>query len=463
MEVANLLRQIPKVDDILRELETLGYLKGHPRALVVNVIRHTLEEIRKEIKSGLLSQVEKTTVLERVKTSLRTKASPSLKRVINATGVILHTNLGRAPLSEQAIQRLIEVGRYYSNLEYDLKEGTRGHRYKHVEDLLREITGAEAAFVVNNNAAAVLLALNTLAEGKEVLVSRGELVEIGGSFRIPEVMAKSGAVLKEVGTTNRTHLYDYERAISENTVMILKVHTSNYRVIGFTSEVPLEDIVQLARKYGLLVMEDLGSGLLLDLSEWGMKEEPTVQGAIKAGVDLVTFSGDKLLGGPQAGLILGKKDLIDAMRKNPLSRALRVDKLTLSSLEATLRAYLDPEKAVKEIPVLRMLTAPLGEIRKKARRIKRSIQTHVPEAQVSLVRDTSRIGGGSFPLLELPTVCVGIKAKGIKVSVLERMLREGDPPVVARVSDEMLLLDPRTIFEEEIPLLVGALKKVISA
>lgn len=463
MEVANLLRQIPKVDDILRELETLGYLKGHPRALVVNVIRHTLEEIRKEIKSGLLSQVEKTTVLERVKTSLRTKASPSLKRVINATGVILHTNLGRAPLSEQAIQRLIEVGRYYSNLEYDLKEGTRGHRYKHVEDLLREITGAEAAFVVNNNAAAVLLALNTLAEGKEVLVSRGELVEIGGSFRIPEVMAKSGAVLKEVGTTNRTHLYDYERAISENTVMILKVHTSNYRVIGFTSEVPLEDIVQLARKYGLLVMEDLGSGLLLDLSEWGMKEEPTVQGAIKAGVDLVTFSGDKLLGGPQAGLILGKKDLIDAMRKNPLSRALRVDKLTLSSLEATLRAYLDPEKAIKEIPVLRMLTTPLGEIRKKARRIKRSIQTHVPEAQVSLVRDTSRIGGGSFPLLELPTVCVGIKAKGIKVSVLERMLREGDPPVVARVSDEMLLLDPRTIFEEEIPLLVDALKKVISA
>ncbi len=463
MEVANLLRQIPKVDDILRELETLGYLKGHPRALVVNVIRHTLEEIRKEIKSGLLSQVEKTTVLERVKTSLRTKASPSLKRVINATGVILHTNLGRAPLSEQAIQRLIEVGRYYSNLEYDLKEGTRGHRYKHVEDLLREITGAEAAFVVNNNAAAVLLALNTLAEGKEVLVSRGELVEIGGSFRIPEVMAKSGAVLKEVGTTNRTHLYDYERAISENTVMILKVHTSNYRVIGFTSEVPLEDIVQLARKYGLLVMEDLGSGLLLDLSEWGMKEEPTVQGAIKAGVDLVTFSGDKLLGGPQAGLILGKKDLIDAMRKNPLSRALRVDKLTLSSLEATLRAYLDPEKAIKEIPVLRMLTTPLGEIRKKARRIKRSIQTHVPEVEVSLVRDTSRIGGGSFPLLELPTVCVGIKAKGIKVSVLERMLREGDPPVVARVSDEMLLLDPRTIFEEEIPLLVGALKKVLSA
>lgn len=463
MEVASLLRQIPKVDDILHELETLGLLKGLPRSLVINVIRNTLDEIRKEIKNGGLLYVEKANVLERVKESLKIKGSPSLKRVINATGVILHTNLGRAPLSEEAIRQLVEIGRYYSNLEYDLKEGKRGHRYKHVEELLIELTGCEAAFVVNNNAAAVLLVLNTLAEGKEVLVSRGELVEIGGSFRIPEVMVKSGALLKEVGTTNRTHLYDYERAISPNTAMILKVHTSNYRVIGFTAEVPIEDLAQLAKKHGLLIMEDLGSGLLVDLSEWGIKDEPTVHRALRAGVDLVTFSGDKLLGGPQAGLILGRKDLVEVIRKNPLSRALRVDKLTLSALEATLRAYLDPKKAVQEVPVLKMITTSLGEIRRKARRLKRLIQAQVPKVQVSFVRETSRIGGGSFPLLELPTVCIGIKAEGVKASTLERLLREGDPPVVARVSDEMLLFDPRTLFEEEVPLLVDALKKALSA
>lgn len=463
MEVGSLLRQIPKVDDILHELEALGFLKGHPRVLVVSTIRNTLDEIRKEIKSGRLPNVERSLVLERIKASLRVKASPNLKRVINATGVILHTNLGRAPLSEEAIRRLVEVGRYYSNLEYDLKEGSRGHRYKHVEELLIELTGCEAAFVVNNNAAAVLLALNTFSEGKEVLVSRGELVEIGGSFRIPEVMAKSGAFLKEVGTTNRTHLYDYERAISPNTAMILKVHTSNYRVIGFTAEVGIEDLVQLARKHGLLVMQDLGSGLLVDLSRWGIKDEPTVQGTIRAGADIVTFSGDKLLGGPQAGLILGRKDLIEAMRKNPLSRALRVDKLTLSSLEGTLRTYLDPEKAVREIPVLKMITASLEEIKRKARRLKRLLLAHVPKVQVSLVPETSRIGGGAFPLLELPTICVGIKVDGLKVSILERLLRNSDPPVVARVSEDLLLLDPRTIFEEEFPLLVDAFKKILSA
>lgn len=461
--VADLLRQIPKVDEVLREEAVASRARGVPRGLVIRAIRDVLEGTRAAIREGRIREVDKEGIVQRVLRRIEELGTPSLRRVINATGVVLHTNLGRAPLSRRALERVLEVGRYYSNLEYDLRAGRRGHRHSHVEDLLCEVTGAEAATVVNNNAGAVLLALNTLAEGKEVIVSRGELVEIGGSFRVPEVMAKSGAILREVGTTNRTHLFDYERAIGDNTAMLLKVHTSNYKIVGFTADVPLRDLVDLGRKYGLLVMEDLGSGLLLDLSPWGLRGEPTVAEAIRAGADLVTFSGDKLLGGPQAGIILGRRDLIEAIRKNPLSRALRVDKFTLSALEGTLWAYRDPEVASREIPALRMITMPQEEVRRRARRLRGLILKEAPALEVKVLRDSSRIGGGSFPLAEIPTWVVGLRAPGLEAQDLEARLRAADPPVVARISEDWVVLDPRTVFDEELPLLAKAVAQAVRA
>ncbi len=460
-EVAELLRQIPKVDDLLKEEALRPHLEGTPRGLVLQAIRTYLDEVRDAVRRGELNRIDREGIISGIRERLKRLALPSLRRVINATGVILHTNLGRAPLSPRALQRILEVGTGYSNLEYDLREGKRGQRHVHVEGMLCELTGAEAAMVVNNNAGAVLLVLNTFAEGREVIVSRGELVEIGGSFRIPEVMAKSGAILREVGTTNRTHLHDYESAIGEKTAMLLKVHTSNYKIVGFTSEVILEELVSLGRKYGLLVMEDLGSGLLVDLSPWGLRGEPTVKGALRAGADLVTFSGDKLLGGPQAGIILGRKDLIEAIRKNPLARALRVDKLTLSALEGTLWAYRSKEGAFSEIPHLRMITLKEGELKRRAQRLKRLIQKEAPHVEAKVLRESSRIGGGSFPLAELPTWAVALKAKGLSAQELEARLRSGDPPVVARVSEDHVILDPRTIPEEEIFIVAQAVGKAV--
>ena len=461
-ELSEKLRQIPKVDQILSEEAVRPYLERFSKKLVLKSIRKSLDEVRSDLKEGRLQELSREVLLGRILENLKHDIRPSLRRVINATGVILHTNLGRAPLCERALERLLEVGRFYSNLEYDLREGRRGHRYTHVEDLLRELTGAEAATVVNNNAGAVLLALNTLAEGKEVIVSRGELVEIGGSFRIPEVMSKSGAVLKEVGTTNRTHLYDYERAIGPNTALLLKVHTSNYKILGFTSEVSLEELVNLGRKYNLLVMMDLGSGLLLDLSAWGLRDEPTVKGALQAGADVVTFSGDKLLGGPQAGIILGRKDLIELIRKNPLSRALRVDKFTLSALEGTLLTYLDEDKAFKEIPHLRMITFSLTELKRRALKLKKLITRMAPQGlRVQIVQERSKIGGGSFPLSELPSWALAIRHDHIEVEKMEERLRHWEPPIIVRVSEGYLLMDMRTLFEEDLPIIAEALAYIV--
>jgi len=461
-ELSEKLRQIPKVDQILSEEAVRPYLERFSKKLVLKSIRKSLDEVRSDLKEGRLQELSREVLLGRILENLKHDIRPSLRRVINATGVILHTNLGRAPLCERALERLLEVGRFYSNLEYDLREGRRGHRYTHVEDLLRELTGAEAATVVNNNAGAVLLALNTLAEGKEVIVSRGELVEIGGSFRIPEVMSKSGAVLKEVGTTNRTHLYDYERAIGPNTALLLKVHTSNYKILGFTSEVSLEELVNLGRKYNLLVMMDLGSGLLLDLSAWGLRDEPTVKGALQAGADVVTFSGDKLLGGPQAGIILGRKDLIELIRKNPLSRALRVDKFTLSALEGTLLTYLDEDKAFKEIPHLRMITFSLTELKRRALKLKKLITRMAPQGlRVQIVQERSKIGGGSFPLSELPSWALAIRHDHIEVEKMEERLRQWEPPIIVRVSEGYLLMDMRTLFEEDLPIIAEALAYIV--
>lgn len=456
-----LLRQIPRVDELLEEGPVKDLLLRYPRKVVLEGVRKVLDELRARIRKGREEGIDRPRIVQHILQEVERAGRPHLRRVINATGVVLHTNLGRAPLSRRALERLVEVGGGYSNLEYDLRMGRRGLRYVHVEDLLLELSGAEAAMVVNNNAGAVLLVLNTLAEGKEVIVSRGELVEIGGAFRIPDVMAKSGAVLREVGTTNRTHLHDYEGALGDNTALLLKVHTSNYRIVGFTSEVPLHQLVSLGKRYGIPVMEDLGSGLLIDLSPWGLRGEPTVKGALEAGADVVTFSGDKLLGGPQAGIILGKRDVIEAVRKNPLTRALRIDKLTLASLEATLYAYLDRDRAMEEIPALRMITMSPDELKRRALKLRRTILRALPDLAVEVVRETSQVGGGSFPLQDLPTWALAVTPREISVEELEGRLRDGEPPIVARISDDRLILDPRTVFEEEFPLIAEALAKAL--
>ncbi|MBU2522023.1 MAG: L-seryl-tRNA(Sec) selenium transferase, partial [Proteobacteria bacterium] len=400
-------------------------------------------------------------ILEKVKGRVKKIMQLNLKRTINATGIIVHTNLGRSLLPADAVENLSEIAGRYSNLEFDLSKGIRGSRYSAVEDILCEISGAEAAMVVNNNAAAVLLCLETIAKGKKVIVSRGELVEIGGSFRIPDVMAKSGGILKEVGTTNRTHLRDYERAIESDTCLLLKVHKSNYSVVGFTADVSLNELVELGEKYRIPVMEDLGSGTFIDFSKYGLLKEPTVQESVSTGVDVVTFSGDKLLGGPQAGIIVGKKNIVDQIKQNPLTRALRIDKLTIAALESTLRLYRDPEKAIENIPTLRMLTLPLESIEKKGKKLLDMLkELNNPYMSVKLLKLSSRAGGGSLPLLELPSICVGIKIDGMSANAIEKYLRENTPPIIGRIEEDYFIMDLRTIQNDELPIVENALSKM---
>ncbi len=464
-----LLRRIPSVDEILSRPEMSDLLKIHPRHLVVEAVRKGLGQLREEILhkeeppqigDALFSFENLHPLFQR---EIEVQTQPRLRRVINATGVAIHTNLGRAPLHPSAIQHLIDVSKTYSNLEYDLDRGERGSRYVHVEEILCRLSGAESALVVNNNAGAVLLVLNTLAEGKEVIVSRGELVEIGGAFRIPDVMKRSGALLREVGTTNRTHLDDYQKAIGPQTALLLKVHTSNFRVMGFTSEVLLQDLVQLGKEHQLPVVDDLGSGCLIDLTHYGLEKEPTVQETIKTGVDAVTISGDKLLGGPQAGIILGKKKFLELFKGNPLTRALRIDKLTLAALEATLLLYLDEKRAMEEIPTLRMLSLDTRKLKRRGKRlIKRLSEMTNKKAVFTLKEDVSQVGGGALPLQELPTVVVTIKPLEFSVNSLEEKLRKTDLPIISRISKEELLLDMRTVFDEEIPLLAAGIEKALT-
>ena len=466
-ERSQLLRKIPKVDELLATQEVKKLLKTYPNEVVREGIRNGLERLRQAILSASKpgDMPEETFTLPRLlplfKEEIAKQVSPHLRRAINATGVVIHTNLGRSPLSERALRAVEEVSKGYSNLEYDLVKGTRGSRYSHVEEILLRLSGAEGGIVVNNNAGAVLLTLNTLAQGKEVIVSRGELVEIGGAFRIPDVMARSGAILREVGTTNRTHLRDYEDAVGENTALLLKVHTSNYRVVGFAAEVGLEELVQLGRKYNRPVMNDLGSGCLIDLSAYGLEKEPTVQEAVQTGADVVTFSGDKLLGGPQAGIILGKKELIDGIKGNPLNRALRIDKLTLAALESTLIAYLSEGGAIQEIPTLRMLTIPLAELRKQAKRLERLLKQETGGASIDLIRETSRVGGGALPLQDLPTWAVAVTPHRGSADALEATLRNQNPPIIARISDDQLILDPRTIQADELKTASQGIKQAL--
>ena len=383
--------------------------------------------------------------------------------MINATGVIIHTNLGRSPLAKAAIDQIFKVSAHYSNLEYSLATGKRGSRHDHLEYLITELTGAEAALVVNNNAGAVFLTLNTMAQGREVIVSRGQLVEIGGSFRMPDVMQASGAVLREVGATNKTHLFDYENAISPETAMLLKVHTSNYRIMGFTKEVSLADLVLLGKKYNLPVVEDLGSGCFLDLSRYGLDKEPTVTEALQLGPDLVLFSGDKLLGGPQAGLIIGDKTWVDKLKRNPLTRALRPDKLTLAGLEATLRLYRDEEEAIKIIPTLRMITQPLAEVKRRAQSLARRLRRRLPpDNQISIIPTVARVGGGSLPQTKLPSCALSLTNPAWPPHKLDEALRAANPPVVARVEHQMLLLDVRTLLPEDESDLISVLTAILT-
>jgi L-seryl-tRNA(Ser) seleniumtransferase len=464
-----LLQKLPAVDEILKEPRVQQWLAAYPRVLVLDAIRASLDRIRKAILQTREQSAPKIDekslfldgILNEAEVILKELFEPSLRRVINATGVVVHTNLGRSLLSKQAIERVVEAGRSYSNLEYDIQAGERGKRYSHVEGVLQRLTGVEAATAVNNNAAAVLLCLNALARNKEVIVSRGELVEIGGSFRVPDVMERSGAKLREVGTTNKTHLKDYEKAINENTGLLLKVHTSNYKIVGFTKEVSPEELAKLGKKYNLPVMWDLGSGSFVDLNTYGAGNEPTVQQAVDSGVDVLTFSGDKLLGGPQAGLILGKKAWLDLIRSNPLARALRIDKLTLAALDATLRQYLDMEKAVKEIPTLWMLTQPLSEIARKADLLASGIKQ--ADFTVTIQDDTSQSGGGALPLGNFPTKTVCIRHERMSANQIESRLRLGHPAIITRIKEGMVVFDPRTLNDEEIGIIVKQVKYILTS
>ena len=433
-------RDLPSVSALLETAGVKLLLEQHPRRVVLDAVRDTVEAAR---AAGGGRRTEQQW-LETITTAIQDSSRPSLRRVINATGVVLHTNLGRAPLAEVAIRAIEQVAEGFSNLEYDIDTGERGSRYSHCVGLLQQLTGAEDALVVNNCAAAMVLALNSLAQRKEVLVSRGELVEIGGSFRIPDIMARSGARLVEVGTTNRTHDDDYRRAITPKTAAIVKVHRSNFAIEGFTADVSVERLVFIAAEHGLPVIHDLGSGLMLPLDEYGLTGEPTVAQAVSAGPTLVLASGDKLLGGPQAGLILGKAAVVSRLRKNPFARAMRVDKLTLSALEATLRLYLEPARALKEIPLLAMLTEPLEQIEVRANSVVNALRSHGIEADPA--PSTASVGGGAFPTVEIPSRAVIIKANA---PVFEERLRLGDPPVIGRIANGQLLLDLRSVMPRE--------------
>lgn len=459
----NSLSALPSVDELLRSEAGRAWLEDYPRSLVLSSIRKILDSVR----SGLIAE-NKDTAAETgdielmISESLSLLSRPRLRPVINATGVILHTNLGRSPLPPSVLENILNVARGYSNLEFDLEKGERGKRYSHLRDVLREITGAEDAIVVNNNASAVLLCLSALAAGREVIVSRGELIEIGGAFRIPDVMKAGGARLVEVGTTNKTHPGDYESAISDETALLLKVHPSNYRIVGFVRETPVEALVSIGRKRGLPVMYDLGSGSIIDLAVHGIPGEPTVRSVVEAGADLITFSGDKLLGGPQGGLIVGRQELIKKIQAHPLTRAVRVDKLTLAGLEATLSLYRDEAAATKEIPVLSMLTASPAELKSRARRLAGRIRKTVKQdLEVTVMEDVSRAGGGSLPEVGMKTMVVALRPARISVSALEERLRTGTVPVIARIREDMLLLDVRTIMEHEMGPLVTALSKAL--
>ncbi|MBZ9607222.1 L-seryl-tRNA(Sec) selenium transferase [Clostridium estertheticum] len=460
MEKNLLLRKLPKIDGLLNEAFVIDVLLKTSRVKVVDALRETIDLFRKNILSGDLENFETKDILQQFKRNIEEKKSVSLKKIINCTGVIIHTNLGRSRLSKNAVEGVLNIANNYSNLEYNLADGKRGSRYSHVEDILTKITGAEAALVVNNNAAAVLLTLNTLCSGKEAIVSRGQLVEIGGSFRIPDVMRFSGAKLIEVGTTNRTHPHDYESNINENTGVLLKVHTSNFKILGYTLEVPNEELVEIGLKNDIPVIEDIGSGTLVDFSKYGFTHEPTVQESVKKGVDVITFSGDKMLGGPQAGIIVGKKKYIDMMKKNQLTRALRIDKMTLAALEGTLKYYFDENEAVENIPTLYMILSSKELHKKRALKLKRKLNSNSENFTLKVCEDFSMVGGGSMPEARIATFVIKVKSSNLPSEEIEKRLRLNKVPIIVRVSNDEVILDLRTIADNDFEVISEAFKKM---
>jgi L-seryl-tRNA(Ser) seleniumtransferase len=461
-----LLRQIPGVDTLLQTTVVRDALSRHPRKLVLDAIHEELEETRKRIlqaPESVQGLIDPSEIARSVAQRVDRLAAFTLRPVINATGIVIHTNLGRSILSEEALERLQNVCSGYNNLEYDLQLGKRGSRYVHAEAILRELTGAEAALVVNNNAAGVFLVLSTLAAGLEVIVSRGQLVEIGGSFRIPDVMRSSGAILVEVGTTNRTHLKDYMSAITERTALLMKVHTSNYRIVGFTKEVSLDEMVALGRERSLPVVEDLGSGCFIDLVPFGLHGETTVQETVRSGADIVTFSGDKLLGGPQAGIIVGRRDLIEKCRKNPLTRALRVDKITLAVLEATLRLYRDERTATDRIPTLKMIALSPEELKDRADELASVIDRTLSRSvlRIEVCPGLSQVGGGSLPAQDLPTFVVAVQSSDFSANKIEEFLRRNDPPIIGRIESDRFIMDVRTILPQQIETIAKAFGRMV--
>jgi L-seryl-tRNA(Ser) seleniumtransferase len=456
-----LLRSLPSIERLLERPLASKLSARMSRERVRDLLREIIDEMRAEVAGDRWSEASGERLMEEVERRLESRAyesaQPSLRRVINATGVIVHTNLGRAPLARAALEAVSEAAAHYSNLEYDLARGERGHRETHCQELLARLAGSEAAVVANNNAAAVLLVLNTLAEGGEVIVSRGELIEIGGSFRIPDVMEKSGATLREIGTTNRTRISDYEQAINERTKLILRVHPSNYRIIGFTERPSVHQVADLAHRAGIPSFEDLGSGCLLDLSSYGVKDEPVVAESLKAGISIVSFSGDKMLGGPQAGVITGSREIVDRVRKNPLMRALRVDKMTYAALEATLRLY-ERGVALSEVPVIRAIAATSGEIGERATRFCESVARLTNgRLKASLEDGASVIGGGSAPEVKLPTVLVALEASTMSAALLEEGLRRHRIPIIARTEHDRVVIDLRTVTADDESVILDAI------
>ncbi|RJP35604.1 MAG: L-seryl-tRNA(Sec) selenium transferase [Actinobacteria bacterium] len=469
MEKKEYLRSLSSVNDLIQAVYRSRKLGGGvPRELVTEASRVVLEGVRGAILAardemsldGIKTDTDELVTL--VEKEVEERMQHSLRRVVNATGVVIHTNLGRSLLSEAALDALTMAGTYYNNLEFLLEDGTRGSRQVHLNKLLCDLTGAEAALVVNNNAAAVLLALTAHASGRDVIVSRGQLIEIGGSFRLPEVMAQSGARLVEVGTTNKTYLEDYRRAITSETAMIMRAHPSNYRIMGFTSEASIRELAGLAREFELVLLDDLGSGVYIDLSEHGLPYEPTIMRSLEEGSDLVCFSGDKLLGGPQGGVILGRSDLVEAMARHPLARAVRVDKLTIAAMEATLHHYFDPERAAVEIPTLAMLTADPETLRKRARGLAKKLAA-CGDLEAEVIEDVSRAGGGALPMESLPTWTVALTSPSYKANHLEERLRAADPPVVCRISGDRVILDMRTVRDDETGLIAAALESIAAS
>ncbi len=452
------LSRLPSVDECLKSAYGEEWLEKYYRKIIVRSIRETIASKRKELLEGADPDITIDAIAADIEKNIVKHSEFKFRPLINASGVVIHTNLGRSILSDTALENIMSTARSYSNLEYEIAKGKRGKRYAHIRDILVELTEAEDAVVVNNNAAAVLICLDTFAKDREVIVSRGELVEIGGSFRIPEVMKSSGALLREVGTTNKTHLLDYENAVCGNTGLLLKVHQSNYKISGFTQEVPVPDLVKVGKEFRIPVVSDLGSGCMISLMPYGVHDEPTVQEVIKEGADLVTFSGDKLLGGPQAGIIVGRKKLVQKIQKNPMMRAMRIDKMTFAALEATLMQYHDEEKALKNIPTLRMLTESGDIIKKRAKKIFNALKKSVSDKAVLEVQpDQSRAGGGSLPEADFPTFVVSIRPQNMTVNALEKNLRLGDPPVIARIKEDELLIDARTVQDREVKTLIGCI------